>query len=75
MKEKYGRRLRKERQAAGVTMGTMARHLGLRSVSELCDVELGRSGPFLDELTVQACRLMRVDAGELLSLAQKERGQ
>ena len=69
----FGQLLRQLRSAAGVTMGQLARHLGV-SVPYVSDVERGHRPPFMNEKILKVAELLGTDANQLLRIAAESRG-
>lgn len=73
MTDTFGQLLRKLRSAAGVSMGQLARHLGV-SVPYVSDVERGHRPPFMNEKIIKTAALVGADANQLLRVAAESRG-
>jgi transcriptional regulator with XRE-family HTH domain len=70
---KFGALLRQTRSQAGVSMGKVARYLGMK-VSHLSDVEFSRRAPLSAERIRKVAELLQVDAQPLLLAAAEEKG-
>ena len=70
---KFGELLRKERSRAGMSMGDLARKLGV-SVPYVSDVERGNRAPFSTERTLHAAEAIGIDSNVLLVAASRDRG-
>jgi transcriptional regulator with XRE-family HTH domain len=73
MATEFGALFREIREDLGLSMGQVARHLGV-TVTYVSDVELGKRTPFTNERILQACRLMNVNPAPLIAAAGKCRG-
>lgn len=73
MKRKFGLLLRKLRETANVSIGSLARHLGI-SVPYLSDVERGNRPPLVHDKIIRAAAFLNVDPGPLLLSAGETRG-
>lgn len=69
----FGDLLRQVREDARVSMGTLARHLGI-SVPYLSDVERGNRLPFNNERIRNIAVFLKVDPVPLLTAAARSRG-
>jgi transcriptional regulator with XRE-family HTH domain len=69
----FGALLRELRETADLSMGALARHLGV-SVPYLSDVERGHRPPLVDEKIHRAAAVLRVDPAGLLKAAGETRG-
>jgi|GraSoiStandDraft_10_1057309.scaffolds.fasta_scaffold521386_1 transcriptional regulator with XRE-family HTH domain len=70
---KFGTLLRRTRSEVGVSMGKVARHLGMK-VSHLSDVELGRRAPLSPDRIKKVGAFLQVDTTPLLLAAAEEKG-
>jgi transcriptional regulator with XRE-family HTH domain len=70
---KFGSVLRDLREKAHVSLGSLARHLGV-SVPYLSDVERGNRPPLVQEKIFQAATFLNVDVGVLLASAADAKG-
>lgn len=76
MANEFGQMLRKLREGAKVSLGQLARTLGV-TTPYLSDVELGRRGPLTKERIDQAAGVLKLDNGmrrELEQAAAESRG-
>jgi transcriptional regulator with XRE-family HTH domain len=73
MKKKFGVLLRQLREAASVSIGSLARHLGV-SVPYLSDVERGNRPPLVHEKIIRAAAFLEADPATLLQSAGETRG-
>lgn len=73
MTERFGDALRRMRRDAEKTLGDLARLLGV-SVVYVSDVERGNRRPFGKERILAIGKFLKVDPGELLTIADRERG-
>jgi transcriptional regulator with XRE-family HTH domain len=69
----FGEVLRQAREEAGVTMGELARHLGV-SVPYMSDVERGKKPPLVGPRLEQAARYIGADVRKLTIAAGRSRG-
>jgi transcriptional regulator with XRE-family HTH domain len=72
-KQKFGGLLREVREAAGVSLGALARHL-LVSVPYLSDVERGHRPPLVHGKIIVAAAFLKADITALLVSAASTRG-
>lgn len=72
-KERFGRRLRSEREKAKVTLTKLAEHLGI-SIPYLSDIERGNRAPFDNAKILAAADLLNIHSKELLREAAVSRG-
>lgn len=73
MKGHFGKVLRQVREEAKVSMGALARHLGV-SVAYLSDVERGNRAPLTNERIFSAAEFLRIEESSLLEAAAESRG-
>jgi len=74
MVTRFGKLLRRTREAAGVTMGQLARHLKV-STPYLSDVEKGFRHPLDRDKILSAAAFLKIDPEQLLKEAAKTRGR
>lgn len=73
MREEFGRLLRATRQEADLSMGDLARSLGV-SVPYISDVERGNRAPLTKENILKVAAVMGVDPAPLLAAAALAKG-
>lgn len=73
MATEFGALFRSIREDLRISMGQVARHLGV-TVTYVSDVELGKRAPFTDERIKQAARFMVVNPQPLIEAAGRCRG-
>lgn len=73
MKTTFGKLLRQLREDAKVSMGALARHLGV-SVAYLSDVERSNRAPLTHDRICRAAEFLTVKAEPLLEAAAESRG-
>jgi transcriptional regulator with XRE-family HTH domain len=73
MATEFGAFFRRVREDLRISMGQVARHLGV-SVSYVSDVELGKRAPFTDDRIKEAASYLGVKPEPFLELAGRCRG-
>lgn len=73
MATEFGALFRRIREDLGISMGQVARHLGV-SVPYVSDVELGKRAPFTNEKIISAGLLFKINPLQLLKAAGESRG-
>lgn len=73
MEKRFGELLRASREEAGVSMGTLARHLRV-SVPYLSDVERGNRPPLVSQRILEAASFLAVDSEPLFTAAAEDKG-